>query len=129
MALEFNTALRTKLLNDVGFKTLFTACKLQWRTGGGPGVNVAADGTLLVEMTALNFAVPSEGVIAKTGTWSANATAGGTAGYFRIIDTTDTYWIQGTIGVSSGDMRVASTTITSGAAQTLTTFSFTFPES
>lgn len=79
------------------------------------------------------------GVITKdtTQTWSGTAVATGTAGYFRYkssvadagaLDSSAVFLrIDGNIATSGANMNMSSTSITSGAVQTLSTFSFTVP--
>jgi len=81
------------------------------------------------------------GVFAKDSaqTWSGTATGAGTqtAGWFRYrssvadpntLDSSAVYLrMDGGIAVSGGDMNMSATAIANGAAQTLSTFSFTIP--
>lgn len=127
-SIEFNTALRTALLGTNDLKTLFTDCDLQIRTGAPAGVDDAAVGTLLNEMNDVNFAAASAGVIGKTGTWSSANVATGTAGHFRLIDSTTTYVIQGTVGESLSDIILGNTSLVSGKTLTVGKFQLTMPE-
>lgn len=79
------------------------------------------------------------GVFTKdtTQTWSGTAAATGTAGWFRYkgsiadagaLDSTATYLrMDGNIATSGANLNMSSTSITSGALQTLSTFSLTIP--
>lgn len=88
----------------------------------------------------VRFGAPSAGVIAKdAATWSGEAVASGTAGYFRIQtsaddDSNDTSNVlfsrlQGSVGLSGTEMILSNTTITLGATQTIDTASITMPAS
>ncbi len=84
----------------------------------------------------LRFGAPASAVIAKdTGqTWSGAMSASGTAAYGRIVDvndlgtdnTTDKR-MQGSVGVGTGEIQISNQNVTSGATETCTTCSFTWP--
>ena len=102
---------------------------------GGSVVGVAAANGLKMDYNA------AAGVMTKdiTQTWSGTAVGAGTqtAGWFRYIssvadagalDSSAVYLrLDGSIATSGADMNFSSTSITSGALQTLSTFSFTVP--
>src|SRR3990167_7230124 len=100
---------------------------------GGSVVGVNAANGLLLDYNA------AAGVITKdtTQTWSGTAVATGVAGWFRykgsVVDagTLDSSAVfvrmDGGIATSGADMNMSSTNVTSGALQTLSTFSFTVP--
>lgn len=79
------------------------------------------------------------GVLTKdvTQTWSGTAVATGTAGFFRYkgsvvdagsLDSSAVFLrMDGNIATSGANMNMSSTTVTSGALQALSTFSFTVP--
>ena len=79
------------------------------------------------------------GVFTKdiTQTWSGTAVATNTAGWFRYkgsvsdagaLDSSSVYLrMDGSIATSGSDMNMTSTSITSGAVQTINTFQFTVP--
>lgn len=84
----------------------------------------------------LTYGVASSGAIAKaSGVWSGVGAASGTAGWFRHYGpesdaggaSTTKNRIDGTCGTSGADMNMSSTAITSGATQTLDSFSLTLP--
>jgi hypothetical protein len=90
----------------------------------------SATGDLLVEMTLPTdwMAAASGGSKSKAGTWSANAVDDGTAGYFRIYDSTGTdCGMQGecTDTAGAGPMKLSTTTITMGEPVTVATFTIT----
>lgn len=82
---------------------------------------------------------PAAGVFTKDGTqvWSGTPVATGTAGWFRYkgavvdagaLDSSAVFLrMDGNISTSGANMNMASTTVTTGVLQTLSTFSFTVP--
>ncbi|MCR4338513.1 MAG: hypothetical protein NUW01_01355 [Gemmatimonadaceae bacterium] len=103
-------------------------------TGGGTAGVAAANG-LRMDYNA------AAGVFTKdtTQTWSGTAIGAGTqtAGWFRYIgsiadagtqDSSAVYLrMDGSIATSGADMNMSSTSVTNGAIQTISTFSFTIP--
>jgi hypothetical protein len=84
----------------------------------------------------LNFLKAVAGVMAKESTtWKGDAVATGTAGWFRFIAgghtaagaSTDDIRMDGTVATSGGDITLTSTSIASGATQTINTFTLTVP--
>jgi len=127
MALQFSDAVRNARL-DVIESTIGTAPLLKIYTGSVPAnCAAAATGTLLDTMTLPSdwMAGASGDSKSMSGTWTSTASAAGTAGYFRIYDSTGTTChIQGTITASGGggDMIATSTTVGSGDTETVTSF-------
>jgi len=100
---------------------------------GAPPTNCAATqtGTLLAALTLPSDWLANAVNNSKTlqGTWSGTASAAGTAGYFRIYDSSGTNCdFQGTITATGagGDMTVDSTALSNG--QTFSVTSFTLAE-
>lgn len=143
MAVQYSTSLRNSILEAIEIACAgqavnggsgtggsvtgtFAAPKLRILTGTPPANAAAAQtGTLLVEMTlpADFYAASSGGSKALNGTWQANATAAGTAGYYRVVDNAGTTCNeQGTITASGGggDMTLDNTSIASGQQVTIT---------
>lgn len=91
--------------------------------------NVASDG--------LKFLAASAGAIAKNAdVWSGVGLAVGTAGYFRLVKSSDTgvlstteIRLQGNVGTSGSDLTLSSVNITIGATQTIDTATITMPAS
>jgi hypothetical protein len=128
MALQYSTSLRNNQVDQIE-STIGGAPKLRILTGSPPS-NCASTqaGTLLVEITLPTdwLSAASGGAVSKNGTWSNTASATGTAGYFRIVDSSGTTChMQGTVGTSSTDMIIDNTSINSGQTVTVTTFSIT----
>ena len=128
MALQLSVAVRNAQLDQFESTTGVSA-KLQIWTGAAPAnCAAAATGTKLVEM-----ALPSDwmsnaasGSKALLGTWSGTGLAAGTAGYFRIVDSTGaTCHAQGTVTATGGggDMTLDNTSI--ATSQTVNVNSFT----
>lgn len=130
MAIKYDTNMRNTRLDrfDVA---LSTAPLLRIFTGSPPANCAAAQtGTLLVEMNlpTVYLAASSSGARAKTGTWQGTAVATGTAGYFRLIRTSDTTChLQGTAGTSGTDMILDAAAVTSGQIVSVLTFTITAP--
>lgn len=85
---------------------------------------------------AIHLAAPLAGVISKeSGVWSKPAIATGTAGYFRLVLTSDhdvddsatAIRLQGSVSTSGADLELSSINIVSGATQTIDTFALTEP--
>src|ERR1044071_2634221 len=125
MALQYSVAIQNARLDTVE-STAGTAVKLRLYTGSAPANCAGTEsGTLLVEMTLpsdwMNAA--SSGSKTKLGTWSATASATGTAAHFRIYDSAGTTChVQGTAGTSGTDMILDNTSIASGQTVTANTF-------
>ncbi len=128
MAIQYSTTLRNNQLDQVE-STTGTSAILRIYSGSAPAnCAAAATGTLLAEMTLPSdwMAAASSGSKAKSGTWqdtSANAT--GTAGYFRVLDSTGTTThVQGTVTATGGggDLTLDNTSIASGQSVTINTF-------
>ncbi len=88
----------------------------------------------------LQWGTPSGGVVGKSGTWSFDGLAAGTAGWFRIKassgDTdgaaTATYLpvrLDGSIAVSGADMNLSNITIAIDAPTTIDSLTVTMPKS
>lgn len=131
MAMQFSTTLRDDWLDRYEV-VIGTAPLLRIYSGTQPAdCATAASGTLLAEATLPSdwMAAAASGSKAKSGTWqdlSANAT--GTAGYFRLLDSTGTTTHhQGSVGLAATDMIVDSTSFTAGQTFTVNTFTLTAP--
>ena len=131
MALQYSVAVRNARLDAVESTTGASAI-LEIRTGSPPAnCGTASSGSLLASCTLpVDWMDPaSGGTKVKAGTWqdtSANGT--GTAGYFRIFDSTGTTChIQGTVTLTGGggDMTVDNTSFETGQAFLVSTFTLT----
>lgn len=128
MSLQYGTAVRNARL-DVVESTIGVSALLQMFTGAAPANCGTADsGTKLIEITLPSdwMANASGGTKAKSGTWSGTVIAAGTAGYFRIKDSTGTTCgIQGTVTATGGGGDLTLDNAVLAIGQVLTESSFT----
>lgn len=131
MAIQLSVTVRNARLDAIE-TAIGTSAVLQIRTGAEPANCAAAStGTVLATVNCPTdyMAAASGGSKAKSGTWSdASADATGTAGYFRLFDSTaTTCHLQGTVTATGGggDLEVNSTSFTAGASFEITTFTLT----
>ena len=129
MAFQFSTTSRNSALDAIE-TTIGVSAILKIRSGAVPANCAAADsGTVLATLNLPSdwLAAAASGSKSMSGTWQdLSADATGTAGHFRIYDSTGTTChIQGTITItgSGGDMTVDNTSI--AAAQQINVTSFT----
>lgn len=125
------TTLRNARLDQIE-TTVGVSAKIRIWTGTQPANCGTADsGTQLVEFDLASdwAANASAGAKALTSTpVSATASATGTAGYFRLYDSTPTVChMQGTVGTSATDMIIDNTSIVSGQTVQIASLSFTEP--
>lgn len=112
--------------------TIGTSAVLRIFTGSPPAnCATASSGTELVEIELPSnwLADASSGSKALAGAWADTAAADGTAGYYRIFESTGTTChIQGVCSASGGggEMVLNNTSITTG--QTVTVVSYTLTE-
>lgn len=104
----------------------------------GSGTGGSAAGVDAVNGLKMDYNAAA-GVLTKdsTQTWSGTAVATGTAGWFRYkssvvdanaLDSSAVFLrMDGNIATSGANLNMSSTSVTSGALQTLSTFSFTVP--
>lgn len=129
--IQLSVTLRNNRLDAIE-TTLGTTPKLQIRSGAAPANCAAADaGTLLAEITLPSdwMAAASNGSKAMVGTWSVAAVAAGTAGHFRLKDSTGTTThLQGSITATGGggEMELINTSLAIG--QTVTVGGFTLTD-
>ncbi len=131
MAIQLSVAARDARLNAIE-TTIGTSPILRIRTGAPPASCATADsGTVLATATLpsdwMNAA--SGGTKTLSGTWQdASADGTGTAGHFRIYDSTGTTChLQGTVTASGGggDMIVNNTSFSTGQQFDVTSFTLT----
>lgn len=92
MSKQFSTTLRNAWLATYE-STIGTSPKLRIYTGAPPANCAAsATGTLLIEMTLPSdwMGAPSGGSVGLAGSWAGTVAADGTAGYYRVVDSTGT---------------------------------------
>lgn len=130
MALQLSVAVRNAELDSIE-STIGTSAILAFWSGSAPA-NCAASptGTLLAELSLPSdwMAAASSGSKAKAGTWSGAVTTGGTAGYFRVMDSGDSVCgIQGTVTITGGggDLTLDNNVLGVGQVITMNTFTLT----
>jgi len=139
MAQKQSTGLCNYVLATGSLKGAYSAMRIRVYSGTVPVSADAAIGSavLLNEVRSaggnLSFdTAAAAGVLLKAPgeTWVGTNTVGGTASFYRVVNSADdgtlsTVFIrlQGTIGVGGADMNVGSTALTSGATFTLNYFS------
>lgn len=106
------------------------AGKLRIYTGSQPAdADTAASGTLLAEFTLGSPFAPGasgEGVVSPTLPSNVNASATGTAAWFRIVQSNGTTVVcDGTVGTSASDINLVTTSITSGQPVSITSWTIT----
>lgn len=149
MTVRLSTQLRNNLAGTTGLATTFANGVIEIYSGGQPATaDAAVTGTLLGTATlasgaftpgsptnGLTWGAAASGAVAKSGTWSFNGTAAGTAGWFRFKgNAADAGGVSavlprmdGSVGVSGADLNIANITIAVGAPTTIDTFIWTQP--
>jgi len=131
MALAFGATTRNAWLDDI--TTLIDAGagagKIRIYDGARPATGGTAT-TLLAELTCTDPAAASSsgGVLtlsAIADDTSADAT--GTATWFRVVDSNNTFVLDGDVGTSGSDLNLNSTSITAGDNVAITSFVITAP--
>jgi hypothetical protein len=133
MALQLGTTLRNAMLDAIE-TSAGTAAIIKIWSGSAPSNCATADsGTKLVEFDLASdwASAASSGAKALSSTpITATAAATGTAGYFRLYDSTPTVChMQGTVTATGGggDVTIDSTSIASGQTISITSWSITAP--
>jgi hypothetical protein len=147
MTLQISQGVRDGLAKTGALKTLLDGGKVRIYSGSPPASpNDAESGTLLVtvestevgNLMTFDTTLAGAGILQKTitETWTANAVATGTAGYWRYVAdpadaggaSTTEERVQGTASTSGADMNMSSVAVVSGAPQTIDVFKLTIPE-
>jgi hypothetical protein len=126
MALAYSVAVRNTMLDAIT-SAVGASGLLRIYDGSRPATGGTAT-TLLAELTCNATFAPAaaSGVLtlnAITSDSSANAT--GTATWFRIVTSGGTHVIDGNVGTSGSDLNLNTTSIVSGAAVAVTSFTIT----
>lgn len=131
MSVQYSTALRNAM-GDAWSTAIGASAKVRIWTGAMPANCAAADaGTKLAE-----FALASTWTAAAAGgvktlsnlPLSTNAVNTGTAGYYRIYDSTGTTCHeQGLVGTAGADMTIDNASIASAQQVQITAYSKTWP--
>jgi len=126
MALAYSTTLRNAKLDEIS-AAVGSGGLIRIYDGSRPATGGAAT-TLLAELSVSGaFAAAASGgvltVNAVTSDSSANAT--GTATWFRVTTSGGTFVIDGNVGTSGSDLNLNSTSINSGVAVSISSFTIT----
>lgn len=149
MTVRLSTGLRTNLVGTTGFAATFEGGIIEIYSGAQPAnADAAVIGTLLGTVTlgsgaftpgsptnGLTFGAPAAGAVGKTGAWSFNGIAAGTAGWFRLkangVDaggiSTTLPRLDGSIATSGADLNLSNITVAIGAPNTIDSFTWTQP--
>ena len=149
MTVRLSTKLRDNLAGTTGFASTFANGIIDVYTGTQPATaDSAVSGTLLGRITlnsgafvagtatnGLTFAAASGGAVSKSGVWSFNGVAAGTAGWFRLkgnaLDndalSTTLPRLDGSIATSGADLNLSNISIAIGAPSTVDSFVWTQP--
>lgn len=146
MALYLSTGMRNKMLDTNPLKSILASGFIKIYSGTVPAdadTAIAGGNTLLCTIsvsstgTGLTFATSaSSGVILKNASevWSGVNAASGTASFYRHVTSADTgasstteARIQGAIGLAGAEMNLSSTSLTSGATQTVDYYAIALP--
>ena len=126
MAFQFGSALRTNRVGQIQ-TTVGAAGVLKIFSGAEPANCAAVDpaGLLATINLPATFLTSSGGATTIAGSWSASASATGTAASFRIYDGSATCHVQGNVGTTASDLNLNNTSLTSGQTVTVTSFTVT----
>ncbi len=129
MAIQLSAAVRNAMLDAIE-TAIGAGAVLKIRTGAAPANVATADsGTVLATLTLPSdwMAAASGGTKAKSGTWEdTSADATGTAAHFRIYASDGTTaHLQGTCGIGTGDLQLVNTSLATGQAVQITSFTLT----
>lgn len=130
MTVQLGTTLRTAMATAIE-TTVGTSPLLRIYSGAQPAnCAAAASGTLLAEMALpSDWATQASGVLTMSGTWQdASANAAGTAGHYRLYDTSGTTCHeQGSVTATGGggDLTLDNTSIASAQVVTVTSWTRT----
>jgi len=147
MTFKVSTSVRDKLLTSLPLREIFALGYLDIYAGTVPSTADASIGsaTLLCRVSnnnsgvGLNFNLTaSAGALAKLGseTWSGSNVAGGTAAFYRFVQSTDDGTLsttqdrlQGAVSTSGAELNLVSVTLVLSALLTIDSFTVTFPTS
>lgn len=128
MAFQESVAVRNAKLDQIE-STIGASAVLKIFSGAEPANCAAADPAGLlctINLPADWMSNAAAGSKAKLGTWSAAASASGTAASFRIYDSgVVACHMQGSVGQGSGDLSLDNTNIANGQTVTVNSFTIT----
>jgi hypothetical protein len=126
MALQLSMAARNARADAVT-AAVGSGGRLRILTGSLPAdVATAQSGTLLAEHTLGSPFAPaaSGGTLSPTLPANVNASATGTAGYWRVTTSAGVAVLQGTVGVSGADMNINTLALVAGGPVQINSWSF-----
>jgi hypothetical protein len=126
MAFQYGATLRNNQVGQIQ-TTIGGTGRLVIFSGAEPANCAAADpaGPLATIALPATFLTSAAGVTTIAGTWSATASATGTAASFRMYDTPVSAGVCHVQGNVTTDLVLNNTSITSGQTVTVTSFSVT----
>lgn len=131
MAIQLSVAVRNARLDAIE-TSIGASAIMEIRSGSAPATCATANSGTVLATIALGsdwMAAASAGAKAKSGTWTdATADATGTAAHFRIFASDGTTCgLQGTVTATGGggDLTLDNTSIASGQAVTISSFTLT----
>lgn len=134
MATRISTAARNAAANAIAALADAgpAAGTIQVRTGAQPATaNDPATGTLLATFTladpAFTAAVAGVASLDATPPLTTTGVADGTAGWFRMLDSTGATVLDGTVGVAGQQLNLNTTTVSTGVALEITSGNITMP--
>ena len=149
MTVRLSTKTRDNLAGTTGFAATFANGVIDIYSGTQPATaDAAITGTLLGRVTlnsgnftagsptnGLTFAAASGGSVSKSGVWSFNGVAAGTAGWFRLKgnaldnDALSTILprVDGSIATSGADMNLSNISVAVSSPNTIDSFNFSVP--
>lgn len=134
MAARLSTAARDAAANAIALLPDAgpAAGTIQIRTGAQPATaNDPATGTLLATFTLADpsFGTAVAGVAALDATppLSTSGVADGTAGWFRMLDSTGATVLDGAVGIAGQQLNLNTTTIATGVTIEITSGNITMP--
>lgn len=123
MPLKYSTTLRNNQVSQIQ-TTVGAGGSLKIFSGAVPATPASSDpsGLLCTISLPSTFLTSSGGATTLAGSWSAAASAGGTAASFRMYDSGGTCHLQGD---TTTDLVLNNTSIASGQTVTVTSFAIT----
>lgn len=140
---QFSTGLRDKMLDSNPLKTVMALGFIKLYSGTAPvSADAALTGTLVTTISVASggtgismAAAAASGVLSKAvETWSGVNASSSTVTHYRHVAvgddgtlSTTQARIQGSIATAGADMNLSSVALTSGATQTIDTYSIALP--
>jgi hypothetical protein len=124
MALAYSVAVRNAMLDEIT-AAVGASGLLRIYDGSRPATGGTAT-TLLAELTLnATFAPAASSGVLTLNAITSDSSANGTATWFRIVTSGGTHVIDGNVSTSGSDLNLNTTSIVSGAAVAVTSFTIT----